>query len=232
MLIGHVAVALGAKKAAPKTSFGTLLLAAQWPDLLWPFFLMLGWERVRIDPGITAVSPLDFTSYPFTHSLLADFGWGLILGGLYLVFKKSRRGAFIVWACVMSHWLLDYISHRPDLPLYPGSRLFGLGIWNSVSVTLLVEGGLFVAGVVIYSRTTRPRDKLGEYAYKTFIALLVLIYLGSLVGPPPASVNAIEWAGVLSWLFLAWAYWLDDHRTLVTHAPPSPPAPSPAEPVN
>jgi len=90
MLIGHVAVALGAKKAAPKTSFGTLLLAAQWPDLLWPFFLMLGWERVRIDPGITAISPLDFTSYPLTHSLLADFGWGLVLGGLYLVFKRAR----------------------------------------------------------------------------------------------------------------------------------------------
>src|SRR5574340_109567 len=120
MLIGHVAVALGAKKAAPKTSLGTLLLAAQWPDLVWPFFLMLGWERVRIVPGITAVNSLDFASYPFTHSLLADFGWGLILGGLYLIVKKSRRGAFIIWACVMSHWLLDYISHRPDLPLYPG----------------------------------------------------------------------------------------------------------------
>ncbi|HET7215289.1 MAG TPA: hypothetical protein VFL79_16995 [Terriglobia bacterium] len=231
MLIGHVAVALGAKKAAPKTSFGTLLLAAQWPDLLWPFFLMLGWERVRIDPGITAVSPLDFTSYPLTHSLLADFGWGLVLGGIYLIVKKSRRGAFVVWACVMSHWLLDYLSHRPDLPLYPGSRLFGLGIWNSVSVTLLVEGGLFVAGAVIYSRTTRPRNKAGDYSYKTFLAFMVLIYLGSLISPPP-SVNAVEWAGVLSWLLIAWAYWLDDHRTLATHAPPSPPAPSPAEPVN
>ncbi len=224
MLIGHVAVALGAKKAAPKTSLGTLLLAAQLPDLLWPLFLMLGWEQVRIVPGITTVSPLDFVSYPFTHSLLADFGWGLLLGGLYLVFKKNRRGAFVIWACVMSHWLLDFISHRPDLPLYPGSRLYGLGIWNSVSVTLLVEGGLFVIGAMIYSRTTRPRDKLGEYSYKTFIALLVLIYLASLVGPPPPSVNAVEWAGVLSWLFLAWAYWIDDHRTLATQ-PPSPPPP-------
>lgn len=231
MLIGHVAVALGAKKAAPKTSLGTLLLAAQWPDLVWPFFLMLGWERVRIVPGITAVNSLDFASYPFTHSLLADFGWGLILGGLYLIVKKSRRGAFIIWACVMSHWLLDYISHRPDLPLYPGSRLVGLGIWNSLSVTLLMEGGLFVAGAVIYSRTTRPRDQVGEYSYKTFVALMVLIYLGSMVAPPP-SVNGVEWAGVLSWLFVAWAYWLDDHRTLATHAPPSPPAPSPAESVN
>ena len=229
MLIGHVAVALGAKKAAPKTSFGTLLLAAQWPDLIWPFFLMLGWERVRIVPGITAVSPLDFTSYPLTHSLLADFGWGLILGGLYLVFKKNRSGAFVIWACVMSHWLLDFISHRPDLPLYPGSRLVGLGLWNSVSATLLVEGSLFVIGAMIYSRTTRPRDKIGEYSYKTFIALLVLIYLGSLMSPPPPSVNAIEWAGVLSWLFLAWAYWIDDHRALTTHAPPPPP---PAVPAN
>jgi len=228
MLIGHVAVALGAKKAAPKTSLGTLLLAAQLPDLLWPLFLMLGWERVRIVPGITAVSPLDFVSYPFTHSLLADFGWGLLLAGLYLIFKKNRRGAFVIWACVVSHWLLDYISHRPDLPLYPGSRLFGLGIWNSVSVTLLVEGGLFVAGATIYSRVTRPRDKLGEYGYKTFIAFLVLIYLASLVGPPPTSVNAVEWAGVLSWLFIAWAYWIDDHRALAAQAP----APPPPEPVN
>ncbi len=229
MLIGHVAVALGAKKAAPKTSLGTLLLAAQLPDLLWPLFLMLGWERVRIVPGITAVSPLEFTSYPFTHSLLADFGWGLLLAGLYLIVKKNQRGAFVIWACVVSHWLLDYISHGPDLPLYPGSRLFGLGIWNSVSVTLLVEGGLFVAGALIYSRVTRPRDKAGEYSYKIFIAFLVFIYLASLIGPPPAGVSAVEWAGILSWLFIAWAYWLDDHRTLATHAPPPP---SPAEPVN
>jgi len=223
MFIGHVAVALGAKKAAPKTSLGTLLLAAQWPDLLWPLFLMLGWERVRIVPGITAVSPLDFTSYPLTHSLLADFGWGLLLGGLYLIFKKNRGGAFVIWACVMSHWLLDFISHRPDLPLYPGSRLVGLGLWNSVSATLLVEGGLFVIGAMIYSRTTHPRDKVGEYSYKTFVALLVLIYLGALIGPPPPSVNAIEWAGVLSWLFLAWAFWIDDRRTLTPHPPAPPP---------
>lgn len=221
MLIGHVAVALGAKKASPKTSFGTLLLAAQWPDLVWPLFLMLGWERVRIVPGNTAVSPLDFVSYPLTHSLLADLGWGLLLGGLYLVFKKNGRGAFVIGLCVISHWLLDFISHRPDLPLYPGSRLVGLGLWDSVMATLLVEGGLFVAGVLIYSRTTRSRDKIGEYSYKTFIALLVLIYLTSLMGPPPPSVNAVEWAGVFAWFFIAWAYWLDEHRALKTQSPPS-----------
>ena len=221
MLIGHVAVALGAKKAAPKTSFGTLLLAAQWPDLIWPLFLMLGWERVRVVPGITAVSPLDFVSYPLTHSLLADFGWALLLAGLYLTFKKNGRGAFVIWACVMSHWLLDFISHRPDLPLYPGSQLVGLGVWNSISVTLLIEGSLFVVGAKIYSRATRPRNKIGEYGYKTFIAVLVLIYLTSLMGPPPPSVNAVEWAGVFAWFFIAWAYWLDDHRPPATPPPPT-----------
>ena len=222
MFIGHVAVALGAKKASPKTSLGTLLLAAQLPDLLWSVFLILGWERVRIVRGITAVSPLDFTSYPLSHSLLADFGWALLLAGLYLTFKKDRRGALVVWACVMSHWLLDFISHRPDLPLYPGSHLVGLGLWDSVSVTLLVEGGLFVAGVMIYSRTTHPRDKIGEYSYKTFVAFLVLIYLASLMGPPPPNVTAVEWTGVLAWFLLAWAYWIDQHRT--TSKPPVPPA--------
>jgi len=221
MLIGHVAVALGAKKAAPKTSLGTLLLAAQWPDLVWPLFLTLGWERVRIVPGITAVSPLDFTRYPFTHSLLADFGWALILAGVYLVFKKNRRGALLIGLCVMSHWGLDFLSHRPDLPLYPGSQLVGLGLWNSVAGTLLIEGGLFVAGVLIYSRATRAQDKIGEYSLKTFVGLLVLIYLASLMGSPPPSVAAVEWAGVFSWLFIAWAYWIDQHRT--ANPPQAPP---------
>lgn len=220
MLIGHVAVALGAKKAAPRTSLGTLLLAAQWSDLLWPIFLAFGLENVRIVPGITAVSPLDFTRYPFTHSLLADFGWALILAGIYLVFKKNRRGAFVIWACVMSHWVLDYIVHRPDLPLYPGSRLFGMGLWNSVAGTLLIEGGLFVIGVIIYSRTTRALDRIGGYAYRTFVLFLVLIYLASIMGPPPTSVRSIEIAGLLSWFFVAWAYWIDQHRT--TAKPQSP----------
>ncbi len=226
MLIGHVAVALGAKRASPKTSFGTLLLAAQWPDLIWPLFLMLGWERVRIVPDITAVSPLDFTSYPLSHSLLADFGWGLLFAGIYLIIKKNKRGAFVIGACVISHWLLDFISHRADLPIYPGSHLVGLGLWHSVSATLLVEGGLFVACARIYSKSTRPKDKIGEYSFKTFIAVLVLIYLFSLMAPPPPSVNAVEWTGVFSWFFIAWAYWLDDHRPPVTPPPPG------IEPVN
>lgn len=221
MLIGHVAVALGAKKASPRTSLGTLLLAAQWSDLIWPVFLALGWERVRIVPGITDVSPLDFTRYPISHSLLAEFGWALILAGIYLVFRKNGRGALVIWACIMSHWLLDFVVHRPDLPLYLGSEQFGLGLWNSLAGTLLVEGGLFALGVFIYTRTTRPQDKIGEYSLKTFVGVLVLIYLVSLIGPPPPSTRAVAWAGIFSWIFVAWAYWIDQHRTTKKYTPPA-----------
>ena len=121
MFIGHFAVALAAKKAAPKTSLGTLILAAQLPDLLWPIFLLLGVEHARISPGATAVTPLDFTSYPLSHSLLADIGWGLLLAGLYLLTRRNLRGGFLLALLVLSHWLLDALSHRPDLPLWPTS---------------------------------------------------------------------------------------------------------------
>jgi hypothetical protein len=215
MFIGHIAVALGAKKAAPKTSLGTLLLAAQWPDIIWPLFLALGWEKVSIVPGATAVSPLVFDQYPLSHSLLADFGWATLLAGVYLVLRKNPRGAVWVWFCVLSHWLLDALSHSPDLALYPGGEKFvGLGLWNSVFGTVLVEGTLFVAAVVLYSTTTQARDKTGEYAFRAFVGVLVFLYLMGLLGPPPPNVGAIEMAGFLGWLMVPWAYWIDRHRAV------------------
>jgi membrane-bound metal-dependent hydrolase YbcI (DUF457 family) len=222
MFMGHIAVALGAKKAAPKTSLGTLLLAAQWPDIIWPLFLAFGWEKVEIDPGNTAVSPLNFTHYPLSHSLLADFGWALLLAGVYLVLRKNHRGALWVGLCVLSHWLLDALSHRPDLPLYPRSdTLVGLGLWNSVFGTVLVEGTMFVAAVILYSRVTEPRDKTGDYAFRSFVGLLVLFYLMALLGPPPPNVGAVQVTGFLGWLMIPWGYWIDGHRALA-HANPSP----------
>jgi hypothetical protein len=213
MFIGHFGVALAAKKVAPRTSLGTLVMAAQFADLLWPLFLLLGLERVIIAPGITAVTPLNFTSYPLSHSLLADLGWASLFAGIYKVVKYDSRGALCLWLVLMSHWLLDALTHRPDLPLYPGSSIYvGLGLWNSRAGTLLVEGAIFALGVVTYGNTTRPRDRVGIYAFWPFIALLVLIYLVNLFGPPPPSVKAIAVAGLGLWVFVGWAYWLDRHR--------------------
>ena len=165
MFIGHFGVGFAAKAVAPQVSLGTLFLAAQFIDLLWPTLLLLGVERVRIEPGITTVTPLNFEHYPVSHSLLAVLGWSLLLGGVYFWRRGALRGAVVVGLAVLSHWLLDLLVHRPDLPLYPGAtQFFGLGLWSSLGATLAVELPIFAAGVWLYLRATeagRPGRPLG-----------------------------------------------------------------------
>ncbi|MGV3503514.1 MAG: hypothetical protein ACO1O1_07375 [Adhaeribacter sp.] len=213
MFIGHFAVGLAAKSVQPKVSLGTLFLAVQFLDLLWPTLLLTGWEQVAIQPGITAVTPLDFISYPISHSLLLVTGWSVLLGLVYWCIRKKTAAAMLVAGCVLSHWLLDLVVHRPDLPLYPGNgpRL-GLGLWDSLPATLLAESLLFLAGVYLYVRNTRPINKKGLYGFWALVAFLVLLYLGNLFGPAPASVSSIAWAGHLQWLLVLWAWWADRNR--------------------
>src|SRR4051812_46150446 len=120
MFIGHFGVAMAAKRVAPAASLGTLVLAAQLVDLIWPAMLLLGIEQVRIDPGITRVTPLDFVHYPYTHSLVASLAWGALLALVYGASRKDWRTALWLAVLVVSHWVLDAIVHRPDLPLWPG----------------------------------------------------------------------------------------------------------------
>src|SRR5712692_2309113 len=196
MFIGHFAVALAAKRPAPKASLGTLLAAAQLPDLLWPILLLAGVERVEIVPGNTVVTPLAFVHYPISHSLLMDVVWAVLFSALYGWIKRDSRGAPWVGIAVLSHWVLDVVTHRPDLPFYPGGSLrIGLGLWNSLAATMVVEGLLFVVGVTLYLKTTRARDKTGTYAFWGFVIVLVAFYLGNLFGPPPPSVRALEVTG-------------------------------------
>ena len=220
MFIGHIGLALAAKKVAPKPSLGTLTLAAQLVDGVWPVFLLLGWEQVQIVPGITAVTPLLFVSYPYTHSLAAGLFWGALLGGSYYALRRDRNGALWLLALVLSHWVLDFISHRPDMPLWPGGPRVGLGLWNSVPATLVVEFALFGFGVWLYTRVTRPRDALGSTLSWLFVAVLAILYVMSVFGPPPPSVQVLALSGLLGWLFLAWAYWIDRHRETVKYGAP------------
>jgi hypothetical protein len=216
MFIGHFAVGLAAKKVAPKVSLGTLILSAQLLDLLWPVFLLLGLEHVRINVGDTVFTPLDLYDYPISHSLLTVLGWSVLFAIIYFVVKKYQRGALIVGAGVFSHWFLDFITHRPDLPLAPGSETYvGLGLWNSFMGTVLVEGLLFVAAVILYARTTRAMDKVGKYAFWGLVIFLSLIWIGNMTGPPPPDSQAIAYVTLLMWLFVPWGYWIDRHRTVV-----------------
>ncbi len=163
MFIGHFGVALAAKRAAPRTSLGALFLAAQFVDLLWPLLLLLGLERVAIRPEITRVTPLDFESYPISHSLVMAAVWGAVLGLLYWTVTRYVRGAVVIAAAVASHWVLDLIVHRPDLPLAFGdSAKVGLGLWSSPAATVAIEGTIFVAGIALYASATRARDRIGS----------------------------------------------------------------------
>lgn len=213
MFLGHFGIGFGAKAAAPRASLGTLFLAAQFIDLLWPTLLLLGVERVRIAPGATAVTPLVFEHYPLSHSLLAVAAWALLLALAYGFLRQDRRGAWVVGLAVLSHWLLDAVVHQPDLPLYPGSAvLAGLTLWDSLPATLAVELPLFVAGIWLYLGVTRPRDRIGTWGLGGLVGLLLAIYAGNLAGPPPPGATAIAWVGQLQWLLVLWAYWVDAHR--------------------
>ena len=213
MFLAHFALALAAKPAAPRASLGVLFAAAQFPDLLWPFLLLAGVEQVAIAPGDTAFTPLRFVSYPISHSLLTVLMWALLWSVAYYVTRGDRRGACAVLLLVASHWLLDALTHRPDLPLSPWGQIrVGAGLWNSVQVTLVLELVTFAVGMLLYLRATVPADRTARFATWSLFAMLVLIEIGTLLGPPPPSAEAVAWVALSLWLLVLWAWWADRHR--------------------
>jgi len=221
MFIGHFGVGLAAKRITPRPSLGTLLLASQFIDLLWPILLLIGVERVELDPGNTAVTPLNFVWYPFTHSFLGVAFWAVLVGGIYYLARRDRRSSYVLAGLVMSHWVLDLITHRPDLPLLPWMDLkVGLGLWNSFALTILVEGAIFLSGAIIYMRTTRALNTKGSVSLWAFLIFLGVVYTMNLVGPPPPSVEPIGYVGLSMWLLVAWGYWIDRNRTTTSSSIP------------
>jgi hypothetical protein len=216
MFIGHFAVAFAAKPAAPTVSLGTLFIACELVDLAWPVFLLLGLEAVEIRPGVTAFTPLDFVHYPWTHSLVMAAAWAAGLGVLYFLLRRNSRAALILGLVVLSHWFLDFLVHRPDLPLAPGAEArFGLGRWNSVAATLLLEGALFVAALLFYFGRTRAVDRVGRWGLWALLLFLLAAYAGAAFGPPPPSVAAVAWAGLVGGALVAsLGYWVDRHRAM------------------
>jgi len=216
VFIGHYALALAAKRVAPRTSLGTLFAAASLADLLWPAFLLAGWEQVRVTGGTNPFLTLTFDAYPISHSLVTLIGWGIAFALLYGLRTGYARGAQVVALLVVSHWLLDVVTHVPDMPLAPGGPKVGLGLWHSVAGTVIVEGLMFGAGAWIYLTTTRARDAAGRYGWWALFAVLVLSYLGSLFSGPPPTLQALAIGGIaFGWLFVGWAGWADKHRESV-----------------
>jgi membrane-bound metal-dependent hydrolase YbcI (DUF457 family) len=214
MFIGHFAVGFAGKRVAPKASLQMLLFAALVADVLWPILVAAGVEKVRIAPGNTVFTPLEFISYPWSHSLLMLCVWGLLLGLLYRARTASARAGLVVGLLVVSHWVLDWISHRPDMPLYPAGPNLGLGLWNSVAGTMIVEIAMFAVGVWLYATATRARDGRGKWAFVSLVVFLLVSYVAdSLSAAPPPSVKFI-WISALiaTGVLLLWAAWINHHR--------------------
>jgi len=215
MFISHHAVAFAAIRFAPETSLGTLFIAVQFLDLLWPLLLLLGIEHVRIEPGITVVSPLNLYDYPISHSLAGALIWSLLFGAAYFGLRHEVRSAAVVGSAVFSHWVLDFIAHRPDMPLgFNGTTYVGLGLWNSYAGTFIVEIGIFIIGVAVYARTTKSKDGLGKYGLWSLASFLLISYVASIIGPPPPNEIALAIGANVAWLFVLWAFWTDGHRAV------------------
>ena len=205
---------MAAKRAAPRTSLGSLTFAAQFLDELWPILLLLGVEQVRIVrymPG-----SLEFVYYPYSHSLLMSIVWGILIGGAYYLLRRDIRAAAVIGLLVVSHWLLDLPMHIHDLPLWPGasSPKVGWGLWYSRAATYVIEFTIFAAGISAYIRATRARDRAGRWGLFAYVLVLAVIYVLS-NGPPPPNERALAWSALAIWLFPVWAWWVDRHRYYV-----------------
>lgn len=219
MFIGHFGLAFATKRVAPRVSLGATIFAAEFLDSVWPLLVLAGVERVEIRPGVTRVTPLDFVYYPWSHSLVMALVWGALFGFAYWLLRRRIADAIILGALVVSHWVLDWVVHRPDLPIYPGGPVYGLGLWNSLPATLAIEFVVFGAGIYLYAKSTRPRDRTGSIALWALIAVLVVSYLGAVFGPPPPSVQALAATSLVGYLMALWGWWIDRHRVAVGALP-------------
>ncbi len=213
MFIGHLAVALGAKRVEPRVPLSASVAAAFGLDLLWPILLLLGLETVRVNPGDTAFTNLAFDSYPWSHSLAAVLGWSGAVALLGRALLRTWRQGVLLGGLVLSHWVLDAVTHRPDLPLWPGGPMVGLGLWNSIPGTILVEAVLLASGLWLYVGATSANDRIGNGALVGLVALSGMIWVTQPWAPLPGSATAVAWGALVLWLLPAWAAWIERHRT-------------------
>jgi hypothetical protein len=216
MFIGHFAVAFGAKKYAPRVSLGVLFLACQLADIIWPNLVLLGIEKVEVEPGITGITPLNFLYYPWSHSLVAMLLWSIIFAVLYVVLRRAgTRAAIVIGVVALSHWVLDVLTHRPDMPVTLNSPVrLGAGLWNVPVLAVTLELVMFALGVWLYLRHTRAINRKGSIGLWALVSFLLLVYAASLFGPPPPSATAVAWSAQALWLVIIWGFWVDRNRTV------------------
>lgn len=225
MFVGHYGASFAIKAVRPAIPLWLLFIAVQLVDVGWSFLVLLGIEKVRIVPGITASNPLDLYYMPYTHSLVAGILWATAAVVLCKPLRGVHNWSVAAWigAAVFSHWILDWLVHRPDLPLYDDTMKVGLGLWNYPALTLSLEALLLFGGMFFYMRRTLPINLIGRLAAPVFGVLLLAIQSVVFFGPPPTSPAAAAITALVSYVvFAAVAPWIARQRLAVVKMPPSP----------
>ena len=184
MFVGHYGVSFAAKKLDRTIPLWLLFIAVQWLDVMWAPLVLLGVERVRIVPGITASNPLDLYYMPYTHSLVG---------------RRNPVAAMVIAGAVFSHWILDFVVHRPDLPLYDNTAKVGLGLWNVAALAFAVEAALLFAGMYVYFRMGVGR----KVAMIVFGFAMLGGHAVTFFGAPPTSDRAAAIAALTAYVAFA-----------------------------
>jgi hypothetical protein len=216
VLVGHFAAGFAAKRLAPALSLGTAVFAALLADVLAFSLVAAGIEHFHITTDVQRNRFIG-DNLVWSHSLLMDIVWGALLAGAYFLWRRHARAAWILFAAVVSHWVLDVVSHRPDMRLGPGiPGAFGLGLWNSLPATLIVEGGMWLLAIILYVRGTRATKRVGIYAFWVGAGVLTLAWAQNITVPLSAGGSAVATALTSLTFFviaIAWAYWMNRART-------------------
>src|SRR5262245_17474514 len=200
MLVGHYAAGFIGKRVTRRVPLPLLMAAAMLPDLITFPLQLLGIEHAGLTPGYPRYFPLNAYDDVISHSLAMDALWAALLAFAYRAWRADGRGACMLAAAVLSHWLFDFVTHRPDMPLAPGLTLtVGLVLWNSIAGTLAVEGGLWLAAILVYARATKPTSKAGSYGlWLLTVPLTVWFAMTPFAPQPPA--GDFSWAGNATFL--------------------------------
>lgn len=222
MFVGHYGPSFAIRAMRPEIPLWVLFVAAQLVDIAWTLLVLAGVEKVRIVPGFTAANPLDLYYMPYTHSLVAALLWAVAAAAIcrWLFRWRGRVVAAWVGAAVLSHWVLDWLVHRPDLPLYGNSAKVGLGLWNFLGLSLALEVLVFAGGLWLYLARTRAVTAVGRSGPIALAVFMFAVQVASIIGPPPPSTEIMAVSGFGAYLvFAALAGWVDQGRTPVSSPP-------------
>lgn len=215
MFVGHYGASYAIRAARPAIPLWLLFIAVQLIDVVWALLVLVGIEKARIVPGITASNPFDLYYMPYTHSLVAAIVWAMAATAACRSRPRFRTGTAAVWVgiAVFSHWVFDFLVHRPDLPLYDDTMKMGLGLWNFPVIAFALEAALLFGGMTLYLRKTTAGDAVGRFGPAIFGVVMLAIQAWIFFGPPPASPAAAAVTALAAYVvFAALARWLDGRR--------------------